>query len=151
VKKELTPVQIEYLEQKRAKTWNSRIAMLTEFKNKYNTCSFANAPAGSVSAQLRNFVGETRKQYRLYKSGDVSSMIPERIDELEKLGFDFAPTESDEGIKNRKIRYQKKWDDMFTQLEGYKAATGNCLVTSMAGTNNQTVRSMIGLYACMCE
>ena len=78
-------------------------------------------------------------------------MTPERIDELEKLGFDFAPTESEEGIKNREIRYQKKWDEMFTQLEAYKAATGNCLVSSMAGTAYQTVRSssFFFLHSCV--
>ena len=151
VGKELTPRQLEYLEEKRSKTWVSRIAMLKEHKNKYNTCSLANAPAGSVPAQLRNFVGETRKQYKYYKRGEVSSMTPERIEELEKLGFDFSPLESDEGSKNRSIRYESMWDDMFLKLEAYRAVTGNCLVSSMVGTDYQMVRSMIEPpLVCMC-
>ena len=151
VGKELTPRQLEYLEEKRSKTWVSRIAMLTEYKNKYNTCSLANAPAGSVPAQLRNFVGETRKQYRYYKRGETSSMTRERIEELEKLGFDFNPLESDEGTKSRLLRYKSKWDDMFLKLEAYRAVTGNCLVSSMVGTDYQMVRSMIEPpLVCMC-
>ena len=78
-------------------------------------------------------------------------MTPERIEELEKLGFDFSPLESDEGSKNRSIRYESMWDDMFLKLEAYRAVTGNCLVSSMVGTDYQMVRSMIEPpLVCMC-
>lgn len=143
MKRELSPAQAEYLKKRRLETWNAGVALLVEYKNLTNTCSVANAPKGSVSPKLRNFIGEARKQYKYYQQGKESTMTPARIEELKDLGFDFMPLESEEGNELRSLRFDEKWNDMFVQLEAYKAMFGTCLISSMAGTDYQSLGNWV--------
>jgi hypothetical protein len=59
-------------------------------------------------------------------------MTEERIETLEKMGFDFTPLESGLSQKNRESKTQQQWDAKFADLERYKALHGDCLVSCLA-------------------
>jgi len=62
-----------------------RIKQLKEYKKKYGHCSmpFNYKPDQS----LAHWVHGCRREYKLYQDGKASDMTPQRIAELEKLGF----------------------------------------------------------------
>eukprot|EP00581_Thalassiosira_minuscula_P007726 CAMPEP_0183710168 /NCGR_PEP_ID=MMETSP0737-20130205/5983_1 /TAXON_ID=385413 /ORGANISM="Thalassiosira miniscula, Strain CCMP1093" /LENGTH=955 /DNA_ID=CAMNT_0025938391 /DNA_START=167 /DNA_END=3034 /DNA_ORIENTATION=+ len=112
-----------------SKTWDERIAMLKAHKEIYNTCDLTHAPRDTVDPLLRNFVMETRKQYKKFQRGDHSTLTEERIAEIRALGFDFCPLESGGTKDNHERRFQARWDEQFRELEKYKEEHGDCLVS----------------------
>mmetsp|Transcript_38101 Transcript_38101/g.66823 ORF Transcript_38101/g.66823 Transcript_38101/m.66823 type:complete len:887 (+) Transcript_38101:149-2809(+) len=125
----------EFLEAKVATTWETRIALLKAHKELYNTCDLTHAPKESIVPQLRNFVLESRKQYKKFQKGKHSTLTAARIAELRALGFDFCPLESGNTKDNHDRRFQQKWDEQFKELEAYKAEHGDCLVSCMGSEN----------------
>mmetsp|Transcript_8014 Transcript_8014/g.14466 ORF Transcript_8014/g.14466 Transcript_8014/m.14466 type:complete len:855 (+) Transcript_8014:145-2709(+) len=116
-------------------TWETRITMLKTYKELYNTCDLTHAPKESIVPQLRNFVLESRKQYKKFQKGKHSTLTAARIAELRALGFDFCPLESGNTKDNHDRRFQQKWDEQFKELEAYKAEHGDCLVSCMGSEN----------------
>ena len=143
VKKEHTPAQVALIEKKRLKSWTEGMALLVELKNRTGACSTLNAPEGLVSIKLKNFIGDLRRNQKLFLKGKESTITAAKIKELEDMGFDFNPLESAEGKALRNVKHDQTWDKNFSLLEAYKAVFGNCLVTSMAGTDNKSVSKCI--------
>jgi len=113
------------------------MAMLKAHKETYDTCDLTHAPKDSVNPLLKGFVMESRKQYRRFQKGERSTLTAVRIEELEKLGFDFCPLTSGGTKENHDRRFQKKWDEQFKELEKYKAEHGDCLVSCVNKTGNK--------------
>eukprot|EP00584_Thalassiosira_punctigera_P017129 CAMPEP_0172568106 /NCGR_PEP_ID=MMETSP1067-20121228/118539_1 /TAXON_ID=265564 ORGANISM="Thalassiosira punctigera, Strain Tpunct2005C2" /NCGR_SAMPLE_ID=MMETSP1067 /ASSEMBLY_ACC=CAM_ASM_000444 /LENGTH=436 /DNA_ID=CAMNT_0013359623 /DNA_START=44 /DNA_END=1354 /DNA_ORIENTATION=+ len=126
-----------YIEQKKAKTWEARTAMLRAHKELYNTCDLTHAPKGSVDPLLRNFVLESRKQYKKFQRGEYSTLNADKISELRSMGFDFSPMTSGGSRENHERRFQKQWDEQFRELKKYKAKHGDCLVSCVNRTRNK--------------
>ena len=143
VKKEHTPAQVALIEKKRLKSWTEGMALLVELKNRTGACSTLNAPEGLVPSKLKNFIGDLRRNQKLFLKGKESTITAAKIKELEDMGFDFNPLESAEGKVLRNVKHDQTWDKNFSLLEAYKAVFGNCLVTSMAGTDNKSVSKCI--------
>jgi len=143
VKKEHTPAQVALIEKKRLKRWTEGMALLVELKNRTGACSTLNAPEGLVPSKLKNFIGDLRRNQKLFLKGKESTITAAKIKELEDMGFDFNPLESAEGKALRNVKHDQTWDKNFSLLEAYKAVFGNCLVTSMAGTDNKSVSNCI--------
>jgi hypothetical protein len=135
--------QVALIEKKRLKSWTEGMALLVELKNLTGACSTLNAPEGLVSIKLKNFIGDLRRNQKLFLKGKESTITAAKIKELEDMGFDFNPLESAEGKALRNVKHDQTWDKNFSLLEAYKAVFGNCLVTSMAGTDNKSVSKCI--------
>ena len=91
-------------------SWNISYAELVNFKNKYGHCDVRerdNLKLAQWATELR----KNRKRERL---------TPERLAQLDALGFVWDPLEGD-------------WDEMFTMLDEYKAQHGDCHVPATHG------------------
>ena len=129
-------------------SWEEKIALLQAHTDKYKSCDLNRAPKEEVPPMLFNFVSELRKQYKRLLRKQHSTMTKERIDVLEKLGFDFTPLESGSCERNRDTKRQQQWDAQFANLEKYKAKHGDCLVSCLV---EHTVSSGNGLGGCFIE
>ncbi len=123
-------------------SWEEKIALLQAHKDKYKSCDLKRAPKEEVLPSLLGFVNESRKQYKRLMRKQHSTMTKERIDALEKMGFDFCPMESGLSQRNRQTKTQQQWDANFAELEKYKAKHGDCLVSCLA---EETVSSGNGV------
>jgi len=100
-------------------------------KDLYGDCNLSLAPKGTVPPLLRSFVFESRKQYKKFQKRQKSSMTAGRIDELEKLGFDFDPMASGKSKSNHDRRFALQWEENFAHIQKYKAEHGDCLVSTL--------------------
>jgi Helicase associated domain len=67
--------------------WGERLAELKEFRQEFIHC---NVPSNfSENPQLATWVKCQRRQYKLHLEGKPSNMTPQRIGELEGLGFEW--------------------------------------------------------------
>ena len=67
--------------------WGERLSELKEFRKVYMHC---NVPSNySENPQLATWVKCQRRQYKLHLEGKPSNMTPQRIGELENLGFEW--------------------------------------------------------------
>lgn len=141
------PRSTDYLEVKKNNTWNERVALLKAHKAKYKSCHLSACPKSERDPNLRNFVFETRKQYKKFQRGEHSTLTAEKITQLEKMGFDFTPMESGTALDNREKNFMKIWNEKFKELEKYKKERGNCLVSTNDGEYSQvswvTLRGLI--------
>jgi hypothetical protein len=64
--------------------WRDKLDLLRMYHRKHGHC---NVPANYRNKKLATWVKCQRRQYKLYWEGKSSSMVPERIIELEKVGF----------------------------------------------------------------
>ena len=67
--------------------WQERRNELAEYKGLYGNC---NVPSNYASnPQLATWIKCQRRQYKLYFEGKANTMTPERIADLESLGFEW--------------------------------------------------------------
>lgn len=67
--------------------WGERLDELRQFRQAFRHC---NVPSNfAENPQLATWIKCQRRQYKLYMEGKQSNMTPERINELEKLGFEW--------------------------------------------------------------
>lgn len=67
--------------------WEDRLKELEEFKEKHKHC---NVPSNyRENSSLANWIKCQRRQYRLYREGKKSNITQARIDQLERMGFQF--------------------------------------------------------------
>ena len=67
--------------------WQERMNELLEFKKIHSHC---NVPTTySENRKLAAWVKCQRRQYKLRREGKASNMTPERINDLEKIGFEW--------------------------------------------------------------
>ena len=127
------PAQYEYLEAKIDATFQERMVLLRAHKKKYNTCDLtaARLAGETVDSRLRSFSMESRKQYKKYQRGERSRLTQAKIEEMEKVGFDFEPLKTGSVLENRDRRFAQLWDVQYEELKKYKAKHGDCLVSSV--------------------
>ena len=68
--------------EKRSIEWEDRLQMLVEFKNKHGHCAVPQS-----YPLLGSWVKWQREKYALYEAGKVSNFTPEKIEQLNALGF----------------------------------------------------------------
>ena len=66
--------------------WREKLDALQTFRKEHGHC---NVPSNYVDKKLATWVKCQRRQYKLYWDGKPSAMSPERILELEKVGFEW--------------------------------------------------------------
>jgi len=66
--------------------WREKLISLTEYRVKYGNC---NVPSNYQDKKLATWVKCQRRQYKLYNAKRPSAMSLERINELEKIGFEW--------------------------------------------------------------
>jgi hypothetical protein len=66
--------------------WREKLEALQKFRKDHGHC---NVPSNYVDKKLATWVKCQRRQYKLYWDGKPSAMSPERILELEKVGFEW--------------------------------------------------------------
>jgi hypothetical protein len=76
--------------------WEERLEELREFKRTYMHC---NVPSNYQNKKLATWVKCQRRQYKLYIEDNRSNITPERIDQLEGLGFEWELRASARGSK----------------------------------------------------
>lgn len=94
--------------------WLSNLEQLKEYKKNHGDCV---VPRGfSANPKLASWVAEQRKQRKLLVDGKQSSMIPDRIRQLDELGFVWNAQEA-------------AWDRQLADLKAFQSKYGHCLVT----------------------
>jgi len=73
---------------------------------------------------LGTFVNRQRTEYRKMQTNKPSSMTPERVDELNRLGFTWAVRES-----------HTSWEDRFNELKEFRDENGHCNVPKIYNKN----------------
>ena len=66
--------------------WHEKLEGLKEYRKEFGNC---NVPSNSHDKKLATWVKCQRRQYKLYWDGKNSAMTPNRILELEKIGFEW--------------------------------------------------------------
>jgi hypothetical protein len=94
--------------------WEDSLSQLVDYRKVHGHCDVPQSYT-SKNAKLTNWVGTQRKQYKLHQQGEKSHMTPFRIQELERLGFEWTlcPT---------------TWEDRLSELTDYFKIHGHCNV-----------------------
>lgn len=69
--------------------WVERFNELQAYASKYGSCNVSSSHISSHGKQLSSWVKSQRRQYKMYKEGDASTMTPEKISKLESIGFEW--------------------------------------------------------------
>jgi hypothetical protein len=103
--------------------WDQRYQELQSYKADHGHC---NVPRTYLqNAQLGTWINTQRKQYRLLQLGQNSQMIPDRINKLEQLGFEWSKCGKSD------------WGTRFQELKEYQIMAGHCFVPQRYGPNPQ--------------
>jgi hypothetical protein len=79
--------EIGFIWDSQGAAWGERLEELKEFRSTYMHC---NVPSNySENPQLATWVKCQRRQYKLHMEGKASNMTPQRIDDLETVGFEW--------------------------------------------------------------
>jgi len=104
-------------------TWGNHYKDLCKFQEENGHCYvFRNGE----HATLAGWVHCQRKQKKLHDDGKHSQLTPQRIELLDKIGFDWRPSESGGIEKLRSPERNLEWDQLFEQLKDYKEKNGHC-------------------------
>jgi hypothetical protein len=110
---------------KRKLTFNQGLKKLEEFKAEFGHCKVP-APNSSLSTKkndsFENWYCQIRGSYKAFKEGRKHqiALCPERIQQLENIGFEFRNSVSKNDLKfNRRLK----------ELEEFKAEFGHCNVS----------------------
>ncbi|CAJ1965903.1 unnamed protein product [Cylindrotheca closterium] len=69
--------------------WMERFNELHEYFLKHGSCNVSSNYTSSCGRQLSSWVKCQRRQYRMYKEGVPSTLSPDRISNLESIGFEW--------------------------------------------------------------
>eukprot|EP00547_Thalassionema_nitzschioides_P003566 CAMPEP_0194207078 /NCGR_PEP_ID=MMETSP0156-20130528/5941_1 /TAXON_ID=33649 /ORGANISM="Thalassionema nitzschioides, Strain L26-B" /LENGTH=338 /DNA_ID=CAMNT_0038933767 /DNA_START=54 /DNA_END=1070 /DNA_ORIENTATION=- len=102
--------------------WNEHFRALMEFKMKHNHCIVPHTY--SEDPGLGRWVKRQRYQYKCLQQNKKSSMMPDRVELLEKIGFVWDPHEA-------------TWKENLEELIKFKEIHGNCDVPYYFNLNPQ--------------
>jgi hypothetical protein len=93
--------------------WEDRLSELADYRKIHGHC---NVPQKySENAKLARWVSKQRNIYRLHQEGKTSSMTTFRIQELEKIGFEWGVCLA-------------AWEERLNELADYRKIHGHCNV-----------------------
>jgi len=103
--------------------WDSHYKDLCKFREENGHCYVFRT---GDNATLAGWVHCQRKQKKLLDDGKHSQLNPQRIELLDKIEFDWRPSESGGIEKLRSPERNLEWDQLFELLKEYKEKTGHC-------------------------
>mmetsp|Transcript_7098 Transcript_7098/g.11852 ORF Transcript_7098/g.11852 Transcript_7098/m.11852 type:complete len:813 (-) Transcript_7098:57-2495(-) len=103
--------------------WDSHYKDLCKFQEENGHCYVFRSGDNTT---LAGWVHCQRKQKKLLDDGKHSQLNSQRIELLEKIGFDWRPSESGGIEKLRSPERNLEWDQLFEKLKDYKEKTGHC-------------------------
>ena len=80
--------------------WDEKVHDLIQYQAKYGNCLVPSA--FKANPKLATWVKCQRRQYKLYRENKSSAMTPQRIEELEQMGFVWELCSSPPRIKNKR-------------------------------------------------
>lgn len=96
--------------------WREKLDLLVEFRNVQGHC---NVPSNFQDKRLATWIKCQRRQYKLYWDGKPSAMTPERILELEKVGFEWEiRSTSQRRMSAKEARLQQQQSGSFPSVVG---------------------------------
>jgi hypothetical protein len=124
----MTPLRIQELERQGFEwdcsgfAWECRLRELADYRKIHGHC---NVPKNySENSKLGSWVANQRRQYRSHRDGKPSPMTTFRIQELERLGFEWDC-------------YGTAWEDHFSELANYRKIYGHCNVPQNYSENTK--------------
>jgi hypothetical protein len=102
--------------------WELRLSELADYRRTQGHC---NVPCKySKNTKLATWVGTQRSHYKLHLEGKASSMTNLRIQELNRLGFEWN-------------RSGATWEDRLSELADYRKIHGHCNVPKRCRKNSK--------------
>jgi len=101
--------------------WEDRIKELQQYIIEHGHGNVSH----DINPKLANWVTSQRKQRNLFKSGKASSISPERIEALNRIGFEWV------------VREPQRREDRMRELREYKEEFGNCMVPKRWARNKR--------------
>ena len=103
-------------------SWDKWIEVLKEYKDKHGDVDVPLKYSGNQS--LGMFVNRQRSEYRKYQAGKSTSMTPERIKDLNELGFTWTARDA-----------QTSWDNRYAELREFHNVNGHANVPKIYTKN----------------
>jgi len=103
-------------------SWDRWMELLSDYKKQYGDVDVPLKYEPNLS--LGTFVQRQRTEYRKMQNGKPSSLTPERVDELNRLGFTWTVRDN-----------QSSWEDRFNELKEFKKMSGHCNVPKVYTKN----------------
>lgn len=98
------------------RSWQERFDELVAFRKEHGHCNVPQRYKNNLA--LAEWVVNQRYQYKKVNFGNSSYLTPERIEILEKLGFEWSPGH----------KFSKLWPQRFEELLEFKKENGHCNV-----------------------
>ena len=103
-------------------SWNKWMELLAEYRDGHGNVDVPLKYEANPS--LGTFVNRQRTEHRKLQSGKPSSMTPERVEDLNRLGFTWAIRES-----------HTSWEERFVELKEFRDQNSHCNVPKIYGKN----------------
>jgi hypothetical protein len=116
----------------RPSVWESNMKDLLDFKEQNGHVHVPLSKTGYT--KLAWFVRDQRRQYALFQRGEPSLMTPERVKELEAIGFCWDAHEA-------------SWQERYHELIAYKLRYDHCLVPEV-WPENQALSAWVYVQRC---
>lgn len=112
-------------DQKQHDLWKQRYNELIEFKEHNGHCNVPHAH--KENKQLAVWVSNQRVSYNKVREGKKCSMSADRIEALEKIGFEWSPD----------LKLHDLWQQRYKELIEFKELNGHCNVPQRSQENKQ--------------
>jgi hypothetical protein len=105
--------------------WREKLDSLIEFRS---AKGHANVPSNYHDKKLATWIKCQRRQYKLYWEGKSSAMTPERICELEKVGFEWEiRASSQRRASDQELRETRVFPSLTGSLPGISSDATNLM------------------------
>jgi hypothetical protein len=135
----MTPFRIQELESlgfewdSHGSNWEDRVSELAGYRKIHGTCNVSKRYSGNT--ELINWVSNQRKEYKRHREGKISFMTPFRIQELERLGFEWDSLKWDS---------HGSWEERLCELADYRKIQGHCNVSHEKSIENPKLAHWVG-------
>jgi len=100
--------------------WNAKFDHIKQYKHSHGDCNVPDSYTTSGGVKLGRWVGKQRYRYKKeLEKGKRTTMMQERIEKLESIGFSWNVQESQQS---------DMWNAKFELLQEYKHGHGDCNV-----------------------
>ena len=105
---------------KRESKWQLRIDELLDFRCRHGHCRVPNNYPNNQS--LSSWCKRQRQNYRQHIQGQETPLTPDRINQLERIGFEFEV--SSDGKKELEMA-KKSWEECFAEVSKFREEKGH--------------------------